>query len=367
MPTITQRDIAQKAGVSVSAVSQILRGKSNSTFSPETVRKVLEAGRQLGYQLPNQYHSRFIGVVVRGGVQSVFRNSYFSSIYKAMETAFWEQDYHIVFSTPSDESEAGSGLPKFTTQGLVSAAVLFDDTGYAGDLLTTGMRILSVNHYVADSQMDSVTPDSFRGAYRAVTYLVENGHRRIAHLAGPSTNSNFVSRLWGYRQALEDSGLCFDPALLFLAEPGPATEEFGSSAMQHLLKNSRQQSGKPTLDFTALFAANDPLALGAMHAFREAGVRVPQDVSVIGFDDMEEAQRADPPLTTLHVPLQEMGRVAAHRLLALLEAPQATTVTGLQIVLPVSLIERASVLPTLRPLSSENSRSRAVPSARSCR
>ena len=191
---------------------------------------------------------------------------------------------------------------------------------------------------------DAVLSDYFAGAKNAVSYLIEQGHRDIAFVTSAGTDTIYTVelRLAGYRTALWNAGIPFDPALYAVSNPDDnihlsMTPEKGYEACQKLLQQNRS--------FSAIFCVNDLMAIGCLNALHEARKRVPEDISVIGFDDIDLAEHLQPPLTTVRVHKEQMGSAAMRALIARTVNPQAeATVT----VLKVSLVRRASVMPFVR-------------------
>lgn len=175
----------------------------------------------------------------------------------------------------------------------------------------------------------SITVANYDGAYAVVTHLVSLGHRRIAMLKGSAGNLDAAERLRGYHAALADAGLAADPAL---EAEGDFDEHSGFAAAEWLLARAPLP--------TALFAANDSMAIGALSAFRKAGLRVPDDIAVAGFDDIPIARYMDPPLTSVHVDISALGERAARRLLEAMADPERDDRSDE--VLPATLVVRAS-------------------------
>jgi len=302
------RDVARAAGVSHQTVSRVLNDSPN--LRPETRARVLEVIDELGYR-PNQAaralvtsRSGMIGVLVATraaayGVQTI--------LYE-IEDAAREAGYRVaIATTPSDDQsvrEALDGLRAQAAEAIVVAA----PQARVFDLLA--QTPLGVPFVTLDSQRrdtgHSVAVDQFLGARLATRHLIELGHRSIVHLAGPQDWIEAEARMQGYLREVSDAELYVrDPVL------GDWTSEFGYYAGRELLNRP---------DFTAVFCSNDLTALGLLHAFREAGVRVPADVSVVGFDDIPESAHYWPPLTTIRQDFAEVGRRAIGLLLDELDA-----------------------------------------------
>jgi len=182
-----------------------------------------------------------------------------------------------------------------------------------------------------DQRISSVRCNDREGGFIATHYLLDLGHTAIATLVGPDNEECTLDRLAGYRQALTQARLDFDPALI---ASGDWSATSGYQATRRLL-----EAGRP---FSAIFAQNDRMAVGAVRGLREAGHRVPEDVSIIGFDDIPLASYFDPPLTTLRQPMEELGRQAARLLIEAIQDPDHPSD---QVFVHAHLVERASCVP----------------------
>lgn len=176
--------------------------------------------------------------------------------------------------------------------------------------------------------VDSIQPDNIGGAEMIVTHLIKHGHTRIAMIKGPTTQAHANDRELGYRKALQDHELpCFENLVI----PGSFNEDSGYTVMSHLLKQN------PVPD--AVFTANDQMAFGAMSAIHESGLRVPKDIALVGFDDIETARYMTPPLTTVHQDMFGQGQLAVRRLLARINGAEFAIETK---ILPTELVIRRS-------------------------
>ncbi len=189
-----------------------------------------------------------------------------------------------------------------------------------------------VNRRLADGNVPSVTPDDAAGAAMAVGHLTDLGHTRIAHLAGPQDTSTGVARLRAYREALAAHGIEEDPSLVVTCASWTETE--GAKGLRRLLDSGA--------DFTAVLGGNDMLALGCYDVLEERGLLCPQDLSVVGFNDVPFVDKLRPPLTSIHVPHQEMGAEAAHLLLDILQNPGRHSRS---VLLPPTIAVRQSTAP----------------------
>jgi LacI family transcriptional regulator len=194
--------------------------------------------------------------------------------------------------------------------------------------VTFGAPVVAVDHNAGSSSLPSVDSDNFNGAVTATEYLLALGHRRIGFLAGRSDLESGRLRKQGYRHALETAGVAVDPALIRAGEFQPESAE---DAARQLLTSG----GEPT----AIFAANDVSALATISVARSLGLRVPDDLSVIGFDNVPESALSDPPLTTIEQPIQQMGLDATRLLIDLIEGEE---VPSTHTMLPTKLVVRGS-------------------------
>lgn len=307
-PTI--RQVAARAGVSIKTVSRVVNGAAY--VSEATRRRVQRAIARLNYR-PNALarglvtgRSRSLGLVIADVV-----NPFFPPLVRAVEDAAAARGYNVILcDTDEDagrERAVISVLLERQVDGLILCASRVPERhlrALAGD----GIPLMLVNRVVGHPRIAAVVADGVAGGRMATGHLLALGHRRIAYLAGPRASFSHRSRLRGYRQALAAKGIAPDPALIV---GGRATMAAGREAMAALLDLRRPP--------TAVFAFDDLMAIGAMEELRRRGMRVPEDVAVAGFDDIDLAAFVDPPLTTVAQPKAEMGRLAADRLLDMIE------------------------------------------------
>lgn len=335
MATIT--DVARRAGVSAATVSRVLN--RNYPVAADTRRRVLHAVRDLGYVA--NVHARALLTSTTGTVGVILHDvsdPYFAEIIMGIQDAAAEFGKLVVLCNslrePGQEISYIQMLRGHRVDAVILAGGYVQDDAYLLDLQEQALRLRAQGNRLVlcgrhPVRADAVVPDNTGGAARVTRHLLELGHRRIAHLAGPPNFSTTEDRFEGYRGALASFGVEFDPAMV---TGGDFSREGGYGAAAALV-----ESGIP---FSAVFAANDLMAVGALAALRDHGLRVPDDVSVVGFDDVPVAQDVTPALTTVRVPLREMGRRGME--LALRDASDHTC----QVVrLPTVLIERASVRP----------------------
>ncbi|HED03858.1 MAG TPA: LacI family transcriptional regulator [Candidatus Fraserbacteria bacterium] len=330
---ITLKDVAAQVGVDPSTVSRALNSKDG--VSERTRSAILATVKRLGY-IPNatarglaRNRTESLGFLVNP--QQLLRpDAFYLEILEGVETVSQQQGYQLVFSTNDTEA-----LPKAKrVDGLILAGCDLKQSSILS-LKRQGVPLVLVDNHLDLDKVDSVTIDNVNSAYEAVAHLAELGHRAIGFIAERLDDLSFSERFEGYRRALKAYGLDWSQALVAqgLRDPSDRQKDittYGQIAMQRLLARTVP---------TAVFAANDTAAAGAMRVIRKAGLRVPEDVAIVGFDDSFIARHTDPRLTTMRVFREEMGRVAARRLLRRIEEPDQP---ALQIKFSTQLIVRES-------------------------
>lgn len=327
-PTI--RTVAAKAGVSIATVSRFLNG--NARINAETETRVREAIEDLGY-LPNA-SARGLATNTTRTIALIFpklSGPFFSELIRGAETEASAAGYHLliygVAGGAVGEENRTLGLLTTKVDGLILASQgvqqnnLWNLQRQATPVVLLGAEPVGVIG-------DSIRPDNAGGAARIVTHLLEHGYRRIALIQGPETQTHANDRARGYCDALRAHGLPCTPELMI---PGAFDERSGYAAMQQLL----QQQPQPE----AVFAANDQMAIGAMAAIYESGLRIPEDIALAGFDDIEPARYLRPPLTTVHQDIVGQGQLAVRMLLARVQGSEAPAETR---VIPTELVIRRS-------------------------
>jgi DNA-binding LacI/PurR family transcriptional regulator len=336
-PTLEQ--VAALAGVSRATVSRVVNGSPR--VSPAVRAQVERAVAKLGY-VPNRAarslvtrRADSVALVVSEPHARFFSEPFFAGVVRGVSAALAETGVQLLLLIAQDLPDRGR-LERYVVGGHVDGvllASLHGDDPLPAILERAGVPAVLVGR-PADRAVDRAAPASYvdadnrGGASMAVDHLAARGRRRIATITGPPDMGVGVDRLDGYRDGLALAGLAGAGELV---ETGDFTEEGGAAAMARLLA----RPGRPV---DAVFAASDLMAAGALRALRAAGRRVPDDVAVVGFEDSAVARYAQPPLTTVRQPIEEMGRQATRLLLAKV-AGQAG---GMHLVLDVELIVRAS-------------------------
>ncbi|PAP77127.1 LacI family DNA-binding transcriptional regulator [Rubrivirga marina] len=304
VPTI--RDVAQRAGVSISTVSRVL---NNSAAVDEAKRqRVQEAAKALGYS-PNPAALSLLGQSTGGiGVLLPYiAGDFFSEFLHGIDRLTSDNGYFLVVSSShrnvKEFRAVIQGLNR-RVDGLIVMSTEVPAQTVCG-WLPPNLPIVFVNTEVDRDDIEAVNFDNRGGAYRLTEHLLEQGHRRIGFVKGPDASCDADDRLEGFRAALRDHGVEPNPAL---EVAGDFTLEAGQSAVPAFLALDPRP--------TAIFAANDLSAYGVVSALRDAGLDVPGDVAVAGFDDIQLSRFSSPTLTTVHAPVREMGQSAIERLLA---------------------------------------------------
>jgi LacI family transcriptional regulator len=327
-PTI--RTVAAEAGVSIATVSRFLNG--NAHINAETEARVRKAIADLGY-LPNA-SARGLATKTMMTIALIFpklSGPFFSELIRGAETEASAAGYHLLIygiagSTAGDEDQT-LGLLTTKVDGLILASQSVRQN-YLKNLQRQAIPVVLLGEEPDGITGDNIRPDNAGGATQIVTHLLEHGYRRIGLIQGPATQTHAKDRLRGYCDALHNYELSCTPELIV---PGAFDERSGYTAMQQLL----QQQPRPE----AVFAANDQMAIGAMAAVYESGLRIPEDIALAGFDDIEPARYLRPSLTTVHQDIVGQGQLAVRMLLARINNSQAPVETC---VIPTELVIRRS-------------------------
>lgn len=331
---VTIRDVAARANVSIASVSLFLNEKPG--LGDATRDRIADAIESLGY-LPRRAapisDPRFIGLLIEKLPLSPFSDMFYGEVIQGIDAYTKEVGYHIALIVV----EKDQPVPRLIEEhnGGLGGIVVLGGGDISQNIITTVVReklpAVMVDSYMSDVPIDAVLPDYITGASQATQYLLQQGYRRIAFLHGSSRYRSLVERFHGYCAALNDAGMPLDPALIqpYLSKGLPTK---GFHEMKALLESGTQ--------FDAVFCVSDRTAFGALQALQEAGLRVPDDVAVVGFDNVAQSSHTTPPLTTVNVPKRAMGEIAVHRLFEIMDGQ----VFDLPVkhMLPTSLVVRSS-------------------------
>ncbi len=329
----TIRQVAKLAGVAPITVSRVINNAGY--ISAETRQKVEAAVSQLGY-VPNTLSQslRWKQTGMLALVLTDVTNPFWTTVARGVEDAASEAGYHVILCNtdefPQKQEEYLTALLQKRVDGMLLVPAR-DDLEDIQRVQMLKVPLVVLDRRLSQPVADAVRCDSESGAYQLTRLLLARGHRQIALLTGPEHVATATDRVTGYRRALRAAGLDSDGESVFY---GAFTIQSGQDmARQALALNPRP---------TAIFAGNNFIAIGMMQTLREAGIRVPEEISVVGFDDLPASLLLDPFLTVAAQPAYEMGREATNLLIKRLagdgaQAPQ-------EVVLPVEIVERKSVL-----------------------
>jgi LacI family transcriptional regulator len=326
---VTISDVARAAGVSVSTVSKVVNRRYD--VGSATSQRVLGIVAELGYETSlvasslRRQRTNVIGILV-----AEFE-SFSVELLKGVSTAAAGTGYELLaFSgRVADENRTGWERRSLSRLAgtLIDGAIIVTPTML---MPTTSIPVVAIDPHSGPGGPSTIDSDNVGGARAATRHLIELGHRRIAHVRGRSDLASAQRREAGYRESLEEAGIPFDPDLV--RDGGYQAALTAEAARELLTREDRP---------TAIFAANDMSALGVVRVALELGLRVPEDLSVVGFDDIPEAASSTPPLTTVAQPLHDLGAQALHMLIELLDGHE---VPG-HVQLPAELVVRASTGP----------------------
>lgn len=309
------RDVANTANVSVSTVSAVLSGKKY--VSPKLVTRVKNAIAQTGYvagdsnegEFNSDSRSKEVGLILPG-----IYSSYFQPLLSGIEDMANEAGYNMILCDSKRKWEKERQLlEQLVRRGvqnfiLDSVCSIENEEEYYQKVLLPLVReqgkiIYMLSREARYDDLGSVSIDHYKTAYEATAYLIRTGHRQIAHVCGDPTFPHSAQRIQGYRMALLDHGIAYDERLLLEGDFSPIS---GYAAMNDLL-------GKG-IAVSAVFCANDQMAIGAMKAIQKNGFRIPEDIAVVGFDNLNVSSLVTPGLTTIHYPIYQMGYCAMHNI-----------------------------------------------------
>ena len=326
----TIREVAESAGVSYATVSHVIN--NTRVVSPETRERVLAAMTALNYR-PNALarslrrgKTNTLGLVLPDSA-----NPFFAEISRSIEDEAFNKGYSVFLCNTELDTQRElfyvDVLSKKQVDGIIFVAA-GDQADSLDFLIRENMPVVMIDRDVPNVQVDAVLPDHQLGGYLATRHLLELGHTRIACIAGPSSITPSAERITGYRKALEEAGVPYDEKLVIRGD-------YHAQSGLEITTSILQMNPRPT----AIFALNDLMALGALRAAAEANCSIPQDLAVVGYDNLELSQFTNPPLTTIAQPKQEIGVQAVNLLVRRIDQK------GLppsRLVLPPELIIRRS-------------------------
>ncbi|ABY95668.1 MULTISPECIES: LacI family DNA-binding transcriptional regulator [Thermoanaerobacter] len=307
---VTIKDIAKLANVSITTVSRVINNKTEGV-SEETRNRILQLVKELGYQ-PNAIarglvtkKTKTVGLIIPD-----ISNPFFPDIARGVEDSAHIYGYNVFLCNTDDnlekESEYINALKEKYVDGIIFTSSSIPKHEHITDLIKSGIPVVIMDRRIDSEDIYGVFLDNYEGGYIATKYLIDLGHKRIGCITGPLYISNAIERLEGYKRALVDNEIEVDNRLIF---EGDYKINSGIIGAEKLLEH----------EVTAIFASNDLMAYGAYKAIRSYGYKIPDDISVVGFDDIQLSQILEPQLTTIRQPAYDMGLAAARMLIKLVE------------------------------------------------
>ncbi|MGP3778093.1 LacI family DNA-binding transcriptional regulator [Halanaerobium saccharolyticum] len=332
--SVTIKDIAEKAEVSISTVSKSLNDKGG--VSPLTRQKILNIAKEMGYF---SFHSQAnlkthnIAFIMSRHHIPIFNNPFYTRVIAGVEIEVETYDYNLLFSTIKLEDLKSSEIPSIVSQNKVDGLILA-----GADINNEMIKAIEelkfptvlVDNYLNSPIMDSIVSDNFSGAMQAVEYLISMGHQKIGYAGGPNSHPSFYERYKAYKLEMIENNLEINNKFIKIKD------EFDQNMGKELAKSFLKEKELPT----AIFAANDATAIGLLQTFNKYGVKVPDDISIIGFDNIELTAFTTPKITTISVDKEGMGQEAARKLFDRIQNPEKKSTKS---VIPTELIERESV------------------------
>jgi LacI family transcriptional regulator len=331
------REVAERAGVSVTTVSHVVN--NTRTVNPDTRSRVEEAMQMLGYQ-PNVLArslrrgvTHTIGIILPDSA-----NPYFAEVVRGIEDTSFAQGYSVILCNSDNDLDKEHHYTNVLVEKQVDGIIFVAAGLSAENILNLQARrvpLVLVDRNVPNVQVDEVLADNQNGGWLATRHLIDLNHRSIACIAGPTGVRLSSERVAGYRQALESADIVYDPKWVV---EGDFQYQSGYAAAKYLYQNQVSPS--------AIFACNDLMAIGAYRFAHEKKMRVPEQLSIVGFDNVRLAAYTNPPLTTVHQSKREMGTQAAK---LLLERIAQQDLEPRQVILGTELVIRGSTAAVLQP------------------
>ena len=335
MNNITIKDVAKETGLSTATVSYAINGKKS--LPEETLKIVFDAIEKLGYVKNYSASSlagntsNLIGVVIpqtEPGKAMVFENPFYSEILSSIEYNARQKGYHVIVSGTNADEKYFNLANQRNLDGIIIIGVYSADF-YEG-LKKSNIPIVLVDSYLNTHNYDLVKLDDFLGGYKATRYLIDHGHKKIAFISGTLKEGGVnVARFDGYKKALEEAGITFSQDLILT---GTIDFESGKTLAQRMIE---------TMDNTAVFCTADIMAIGILKKLNEMKISVPDDMSVIGFDNLNIANYCTPGLTTIGQDIFKKGQKAVDLLYKAIKSDESKKVN--EIILPIDIVERESV------------------------
>lgn len=332
-PTI--KDVAAQANVSIATVSLVLH--DNKRISTATKNKVIKTIKALNY-----HPSRTAQDLVRGRTGNIGfvltddrflrTEPFYTRIFLGAEFEAGDKDYYVFLKTIKRDFKKGDSLPRFILENSVDGFIIAGKVpdAFIDEVLKYNLPIVLIDYQTQKHSIPAVIIDNIQGGIEATNHLINQGHKNIAFIGGDIIHPSINDRLIGYKKAHENASLNIDEELIItIAEY--TDRQNGYNSAKTLFSNDKK--------FTAIYACNDAMAIGAMQYMKDFGIRIPEDISLIGFDDVEADLLLDPPLTTVRVPKIDLGVEAVQLLINNIKTKNKSSK---KILVPVELIVRES-------------------------
>lgn len=331
---VTLKDIARVAGVSTATASLALSGDSRVNI--KTKKSVEEVAKRLKY-VPNEIgrslrarKAETIALIFPNTPHNAFSHPYFVQLLEGITEVLVENSFHLLLSTSPTELDESAAYDKILRNRRADGIILWPASIKDRNILKiieSGFPLVYLGKWSHDDVM-TVERDEFGGAYMVTSHLLQLGRKRIVHITGPMEYQVSINRLEGYKQALQDNKILYDPSLVI-------EKDFFMQAGTDAVMELRDRK----VDFDGIFAANDLMAIGAMRGLQKLGKSVPKDVSIVGCDNIEMANLTNPTLTTIDQSIRQVGKIAAEKMIAFLGNGQGKEN---QTIVPAQLIVRES-------------------------
>ncbi len=334
--SLTIKDVAKKANVSIATVSLVLQ--NNQRISPATRKRVLRVVDKFNYRpsrmarglVMQQSHN--IGFILTDD-HFLRTEPFYTHIFLGCEFESHVYEYYILLHTIPRNYEKSKDLPRFIQEHNVDGVIIAGKVPaeIINSIEQNKLPVVFVDYCPPKGDYSAVLIDNIKGGIEATDYLIDHGHQKIAFIGGDLQHPSIQGRFQGYKQAIEQKKVSFNPKYVITSE-ADTTRDTGYNAARSLLSHGSQ--------ITAIFSCNDAMAIGAMQYIEDQGLRVPEDISIIGFDNVDAAVYTDPPLTTLNVPKEELGIEAMRLMVDILKKRVKSTK---KVLVPVEIIRRESV------------------------
>ena len=339
---MTLKNVAQLAGVSTSTASRFLRGQLN--VQPETAERIQQAVAEIGYRVNTPHTPATSGPPgpppAIALVVPDLTNPFFASLAEACADIAATRQVPLIIASSGNHGQREASFGQLFAQNNTVAGIIYVGMNRSNprleEAVAGGFPVVVIDEEIdLHFEVDTITVDNYGGAYQATSYLIQQGHERIAHVAGPKGLSTTTERLRGFLDAMSDAGLATDKKLI---RHGPYTEQFGASIFPHL--------ARPGHDFSAVFVGSDIVAVGMLATAELHGIRIPEDLSIIGCDGIRVGEWLRPKLTTLEQPIEGIAQAALDTITRrVTERGEVPRTAHVKIVLPLQLVIRGSVLP----------------------